>query len=46
MKKTYISPDLEILILEPSDIITASGNASGGPETGGGGNTGAMDKWE
>lgn len=46
MKKAYDTPEMEILILEQSDIITTSGNASGSPETGGGGNTGAMDRWE
>jgi hypothetical protein len=48
MKKTYVSPQLDILILEQSDIITNSGNAeSGSPGTGGGGNGGIFDgDWE
>lgn len=29
MKKMYISPDIEILLLDVSDIITASGENSG-----------------
>ena len=29
-KKKYIAPDLDLLILEQSDIITVSGGVSGG----------------
>ena len=49
MKKTYVSPQLDILILEQSDIITNSGNAeSTKPGTGGGdGDGGIFDGgWE
>lgn len=46
MKKTYISPELEILLLQISDVITASGLIGGG---GGGGdieNPGDGDDFE
>ena len=44
MKKKYISPELDILVLEQSDIITSS--VSGDPGDDGGGNTGAWDDWD
>ena len=46
-KKQYVAPELEFLILEQSDIITTSGDASGAePGTGGGGDGGIFDGWE
>lgn len=47
MKKTYITPELQLLMLEQSDIITASSPVdSGDPGEGGGGNQGGWDDWE
>ena len=56
MKKIYVSPQLDILILEQTDIIATSGggNVSGGnvnpPSSGGtesgGGHGGVFDGWE
>ena len=44
MKKGYISPEMDVLLLELSEIITASGGeASGGQGSGGGGNLGEFD---
>jgi len=44
MKKEYVSPELEILLLQISDIITTSGGTvSDGQGTGGGGNMGELD---
>lgn len=42
MKKKYISPELEVLILEQSDIITGSGEKPVNP--GGGDGEGAWDE--
>lgn len=45
MKKEYISPELDLLILETTDIITAS--VSGDPGDEGGSNTGGWDEgWD
>ena len=47
MKKEYTAPVLDILLLEVSDIITASVPVDPTkPETGGGENSGPMDDWE
>ena len=43
MKKEYVSPELDILFLEQSDIITSS--VSGDPGDEGGDNTGGWDDW-
>lgn len=46
MKKRYISPEMEILLLELSDIITTSGGTvSDGNGAGGGGDMGDLDDW-
>ena len=46
MKKRYISPEMEILLLELSDIITTSGGTvSGGNGAGVGGDMGDLDDW-
>lgn len=44
MKKQYESPELEILILEQSDIITVSGPMNGIGNVNGT-NQGKMDQW-
>ena len=49
MKRKYITPEMELLILEQTDIITGSGNVSGNtkPGTDGGGDEGIFDgDWE
>lgn len=43
MKKEYLSPELDVMLLETSDIITAS--VSGDPGDQGGGNIGGWDDW-
>ncbi len=46
MKKNYISPELEILLLQASDIITASGGTvSDGEGAGEGSGAGELDDW-
>ena len=42
MKKKYVSPELEVLILEQTDIITSSPTTSGGT----GGSTGTTPGFE
>lgn len=45
MKKQYISPEMELLIIESSDICSSSGDVSGGaPGTSDGSNVGEWDK--
>ena len=48
IKKEYVAPEMKLLILEQSDIITGSGNTSDGkPGSGGGVNDGIFDGgWE
>lgn len=46
MKKKYISPELDILLLEQSDIITTSGGEVSGGAGGGGVNPGAPDPFD
>lgn len=43
MKKQYISPELDILLLESADVITASPVDGGG--AGGGNLGGEFDDW-
>ena len=46
MKKQYLSPELEVLLLEQSDIITVSGVVSNGKYTEqNGSKPGIMDNW-
>ena len=43
-KKNYTEAELEIVPLDKSDVITTSGNASGGSTEGGWGSPGLLDQ--
>lgn len=45
MKKEYLAPEMEILLLESADIITASGEQGGFPGTDTSGPTLPWDDW-
>ena len=47
MKKKYLTPALDIILLEASDIITASVTVDPvNPGVGGGEHSGPLDEWE